>query len=570
MGKRWSLWLLVVIVGWGIAVRSINLGSHAYWVDEVHTATRIAGYTKEEITATQFNNQLQTVAAYNTYQSLNDDRDLGDVLAALAQHPEHPPLYYLLVRGWIQLGQIRGIPQSVAGMRSLSVLFGILLLPAIAALGRELGDTDPKRAAIAPTSTIAIAVAFVALSPLHILYAQESREYSLWGLVTVLSCWSLLRAIRCRTLASWIGYGLILVVGWYSHLLFATVVVAQIFYVTGLWWLSHRQPPPPLSRPMSLQPGLVPMGRAIALSFLAFLPWVGVILWQFSQIQAVVEATQHQPAVGYLINVWGRNLSRVLVNHDLAGANPFLLFAVLASVFYLWRSQPWRVSGLILALIGVNALPLMGMDLVTGSTSSTRIRYLIPAYLGLQWAIAYALAAVICWEKPRWIRGVGQTMLVSVLMSGAIAGGTNLAQPTNWTKSDKAVYYPVMATAINQSPNPLVITDTSATYTLVLTAQLKPEIPLLLVEQPDQLNLPRRVNAQPIREVFLFDPSYQLQHRLTGRLGIELEPIVRQNERFQLLRFSMPYREDEESWRDDGASNTPVSAKAIALFAGAT
>ncbi|MEB3230880.1 MAG: hypothetical protein VKJ64_07725 [Leptolyngbyaceae bacterium] len=554
MGKRWGLWLLVMIIGWGIAVRSINLGSHAYWVDEVHTAVRVAGYTKEDITTAQFDNQVHTVAAYNRYQQLTEDRNLGDVLGALAQHPEHPPLYYLLVRWWLQGLQHLGFSQSVAAMRSLSVLFGILLIPAIAALGWELYRSDPQQ----PMVTTDIAVALVALSPLHILYAQESREYSLWSLVTVLSCWGLLRAIRCRTLTSWACYSVLLMVGWYSHLLFATVAIAQSLYVLGLARSSRcHKPDDPVDVP---QMGTVlrAMAMAIALSVLPFLPWVGVLLRYFSQIQTVVDATQQQPSLGYLIDVWGRNLSRVLVNQDLAGANLLLLGIGLWSIFSLWRSRPWRVSGLMVVLIGTNALPLMIHDILTGSIGSTRIRYLIPAYLGLQWAIAYFLATLIQWKssplrqssqplKSTWIRLAGQVLLVGLLMGGAIAGTSNLTQITNWAKSDKSAYYPAMAAAINQSPNPLVITDTSATYALVLTAQLRPDINLLLVSQPRALELPNLINSKPISDVFLFDPSAPLQRHLSRRFTAEWEAVVQQNERFQLLRLSLPYQEVGEN-----------------------
>ncbi|NER00622.1 MAG: hypothetical protein F6K30_28665 [Cyanothece sp. SIO2G6] len=540
MGRRWRLWLLVLIIGWGIAVRSVNLGSHAYWVDEVHTAVRIAGYTKEAITTAQFDNQIHTVSEYNTYQRLTVDRNLSDVLAALAQHPEHPPLYYLLVRWWLQLGQWLGVPQSVAGMRSLSVLFGILLLPAVAALGQELYLAHPQPGAIAPD----IALAMVALSPLHILYAQEARAYSLWSVVTVLSCWSLLRAIRCRTAGSWCSYGLIMAVGWYSHLLFVMVAIAHILYVIGLAWFPRQQKMADLaSEPRTL---LLPMGSAIALSLLTFLPWIYAILLHFSQIQAVVDAIQREPAIRYLLDVWGRNLSRVLVNQDLAGANFLILLAVLCSVFCLWRSRPWRVNGLILALIGVNALPLMAMDLVTGGISSTRIRYLIPAYLGLQWSIAYGLAS-LQQAKRRWVRSVGRVLLTGLLILGAIAGTMNFAQPTNWAKSDKSAYYPAMAAAINQSPNPLVITDMSATYTLVLAAQLRPEINMLLVNRPNQVKIPDTHNDQPISDVFLVAASPQLQRQLSHQASGELKPVVRQTERFQLLRLSISYRDEAEN-----------------------
>ncbi|NJO50935.1 MAG: hypothetical protein HC840_17495 [Leptolyngbyaceae cyanobacterium RM2_2_4] len=140
-----------------------------------------------------------------------------DTVKALSTHPEHPPLYYLLVRIWTQFWT-QWFGNSVAVFRSLSVVLSILTLPCLYWLCAELFELSLTRSLI---------LAIVAVSPLHVLYAQEAREYSLWILAIVLSGAALLRATRLQTQASWKVYAATVALGLYSHLLFIWVAIAQ-------------------------------------------------------------------------------------------------------------------------------------------------------------------------------------------------------------------------------------------------------------------------------------------------------------------------------------------------------
>ena len=542
-----------IILLLGIVFRTVNLGNKAYWVDEVHTAVRVAGYTKEDITAERFDNQVHGVSDLNTYQFPSDDPSFQAVLGTLAQHPEHPPLYYLMARWWLQGWMRVGITPSITVMRSLSVLLGLLVLPGIAGLCWELWRSK---------WTVAIALSIFALSPLHILYSQEAREYSLWTAITVWSSWSLLRAIRYRTLRSWVLYGTTLVIGWYSHLLFATVAIAHSIYVGIIAQQVSPHDPPSITpspttqstpkssfssapaSPISLgrSPLFLSFAATFCLSLLFFLPWILTLILHFGQIQAVVGATQRDPSISYLFNVWGRNLSRIWFNGDLASGNIVVVLGTLYAVGHLWRTTPRHIGALLVPLIGVNALVLIVPDLITGGISSTRIRYLIPAYVGLQLAVAHLFSSYLM-SATGWSRRIWQGIILSILVSGAIAGGVNLSRSISWAKSDKAAYYPQMAERINESPNPLIITDASATYTLVLNAQLRQDIALQLVRRPKRLTIPSTVNGHQISDLFLFAPSDALQTAMiTHAKAHGLEPpndVVRQNDQFRLQRIGV-------------------------------
>ena len=538
--------VLVMILGMGF--RSLNLDQKAYWVDEVHTAVRITGYTKADITAERFDNHVHAVTDLNIYQIPAADPSLMDVLDTLAHHPEHPPLYYLLARWWMQSAIALGHSPSVTVTRSLSLLFSLLALPCVVALTRELFRSN---------LTAIIALSIFALSPLHILYGQEAREYSLWTLVTLLSCWTFLRAIRLPTLKNWVLYGLTLTLGWYSHLLFTTVAIAHTFYffLFAAPATNPSQDSDDALRVANASYSTAPLPKSpflltLTTSLILFFPWIAVFLNQFGQIQTVVEATQREPSLGYLLNVWGRNLSRVWFSGDLGSVNLLVVLGVVFSLIYLWQTVPKPVSGFLLLLIGVNALALMVPDLITGGISSTRIRYLLPAYGGLQLAIAHLFAHQITQNKPGWKIG-----LIGVLISGAIVGCINTTQVTNWAKSDKSAYYPKMAEVINASDHPLVITDNSATYTLVLAHQLNEHVYLQLVDlqrlqRAKDLIIPNTIDGEAISDLFLFAPSPPLRRQLEKRVEkrAEAQPektnfepftsVVRQSDRFQLLHSS--------------------------------
>ncbi|MFQ6058249.1 MAG: glycosyltransferase family 39 protein [Anaerolineae bacterium] len=80
----------------------------------------------------------------------------------------HPPLYYLALHAW---GLLAGFSEFSA--RFLSAAFSLALVALTYALAREAYD---RRTAL-------VAMAIIALAPLHVTYAQEARMYSLFALL---------------------------------------------------------------------------------------------------------------------------------------------------------------------------------------------------------------------------------------------------------------------------------------------------------------------------------------------------------------------------------------------------
>ncbi len=93
-----------------------------------------------------------------------------DLLANRAAHV-HPPLYFLLLKGWVMLAGT-----SAFSVRFFSAWFNTLLVPAAYACGRRWFD---RRTGL-------LAGILVAVSPLYVIYSQEARVYALISLVYLL------------------------------------------------------------------------------------------------------------------------------------------------------------------------------------------------------------------------------------------------------------------------------------------------------------------------------------------------------------------------------------------------
>ncbi len=94
---------------------------------------------------------------------------LGQMVALTAEDI-HPPLYYALLYGWTWL-----LGSGPVALRLLSVVFGVLTVPALYLLGRRMLT---RRAAL-------LAALLLAINPLHIFYSQEVRMYGLVALWSI-------------------------------------------------------------------------------------------------------------------------------------------------------------------------------------------------------------------------------------------------------------------------------------------------------------------------------------------------------------------------------------------------
>jgi 4-amino-4-deoxy-L-arabinose transferase-like glycosyltransferase len=104
-------------------------------------------------------------------------------MVSLTSQDIHPPLYYLLLSGWIKL-----LGPGPVSLRWLSVIAGTLAIPLMYVAGRSLFHSP--RAGV-------IASLLVVLNPLHVYYSQEVRMYglvALWSLAATWAAWGVFSA----------------------------------------------------------------------------------------------------------------------------------------------------------------------------------------------------------------------------------------------------------------------------------------------------------------------------------------------------------------------------------------
>lgn len=109
----------------------------------------------------------------------------GDIPGAL-RHDGHPPLYYWLLHGWMQL-----FGDGDLAVRSLSGVFSVLSLPVAWRLADRTGGPRLARWSLL----------LLALSPFAVRYATEARMYSLVMLLALLLALALDSLLRSPTWA---------------------------------------------------------------------------------------------------------------------------------------------------------------------------------------------------------------------------------------------------------------------------------------------------------------------------------------------------------------------------------
>ncbi|MFP3901731.1 MAG: glycosyltransferase family 39 protein, partial [Acidimicrobiia bacterium] len=178
---------------------------------------------------------------------------VGDLFEAL-RHDGHPPLYYLVLHGWMQV-----TGEGDLAVRSLSALFGLATLPLMWVAGRRLAGRSGARWALA----------VAALSPFFVRYSTEARMYSLVMLLVVAGYLLLTDALAVprpgRLVAIALVSGLLLLTHYWSFYLVAAV--GLLLVVRAVW-----HPP---ERPTTLR-----VIVAVAAGGLLFLPWLDSFLYQ--------------------------------------------------------------------------------------------------------------------------------------------------------------------------------------------------------------------------------------------------------------------------------------------------
>jgi hypothetical protein len=223
-GDTRGLWgaLTAVLLLAGIT-RILHIGDQALWIDEGAT-----------------------------YFILNQP----DLIEALRLRDHHPPVYFLLLSGWLRLAG-----DSVVAMRLFSAFFSILSVAAVVPLARAIHRGDPWFSA---SSVPLLAALTLALSDPEVVLAQDARMYALRTFLVILSALFYVRWTQqpnARRALLWIAVNAILFHVQYQGLFIAAAqgLHALIFLRGGV-------------RARAL--------ACLALSGLLFAPWFIGVAWE--------------------------------------------------------------------------------------------------------------------------------------------------------------------------------------------------------------------------------------------------------------------------------------------------
>ncbi|HEY9661039.1 MAG TPA: glycosyltransferase family 39 protein [Allocoleopsis sp.] len=496
---HWLRYVLLGLLLLGIFFRFYHLDYKVYWVDEAHTSLRMSGHTKTELEQEVFSQTTVSVDRLQQYQHLSPDRGWDATLNSLQGNAEHAPLYFLLSRLWVE-----GFGYSVAVMRSLPALISLLVFPAIGWLCWELFGS---------ARVAWVAVGLVAISPLHVLYAQEARPYSLWTAMILLSSAVLLRAMRQSARWKWMIYSLIVAIGLYTQLLFSLVAMAHGLYVLLVEVIPKRR----------FSQTAISYAIATTAAFLAFVPWLLVLFGNLEQTQQTIGALAERESFSYLLNQWFSNASLILFDRNLNSLNIISVLLIVAALVSFCRIATGPVRVFILSLIGVSTLALVIPDLVLGGERSIRLRYFFPAILGIQIILAYLFSTQAI--RPRsWTQWTWRVVAIGLVSVGITACLVSSQSQIWWSKNPpRSAYYPEVAQLINQTNQPLIITQGPVVDMVAFSYWLDSDVSFQFVDRPNQIKIPAGINT-----VFLLNPSRRMLNQLPKQ-GYQLTLLFEDN-----------------------------------------
>jgi mannosyltransferase len=314
------------------------------------------------------------------------------VLGLRGAYDPHPPLYYALVKLLLSLA-----PEVSAG-RLLSVVAGTLTIPVAYALGRKLFN---------PWAGLVASMA-LALSPLHVWYSQEARQYAVALLLVALSYYALLSFYREPGWVWAVLYGASTLASMYIDYSPLYALLPQ-FVILALVLRNHGQ-------------RALPLFVSGALAVVGYLPWVPQLL-ATGRLGDQSRAS-YLGATPYRINASIRSILGFAENgsyfysgrqvpweqwpmlHDLALLLVFATF--LLGLLLLWRRSPLGLA-FVTCLSAGTVLVAIGISQISPGYADRTVLY---ATLG--WSLL--LGGLVAYPLPRWLSVPRWLSLASVLL----------------------------------------------------------------------------------------------------------------------------------------------------------
>ncbi|MFN6481486.1 MULTISPECIES: glycosyltransferase family 39 protein [unclassified Nostoc] len=506
--KSWLHFLIIILLVIGIFFRFVNIDKKLYWGDEVFSSLRISGYMQSEMKK-ELSGRVFSAEDLRKYQYPNAEKNAIDTIKGIAlEDSQILPLYILMARFWVEC-----FGNSVAVTRTFSAFISLLTFPCLYWLCQELFES----------SLVGwIAIGLVAVSPVHIVYAQEARAYSLGIVAILLSSAALLRAMRLKTKVSWCIYAATLPLGFYTHLFFTLVAFAQAIYVVVI-------------ERFRLSKTLISYLLSLLAGFITFVPWIWIIITN-PQPDAVAW-TNTKPTLFESAARWAGIFSRAFLDFGISPSDPgklkialipfilIILALMFYAIYFLCRRTSKEVWLFVLTLIGSVGLPLFILDFIFQKRYATS-RYTLPSVLGIQLAVAYLLTTKITTIYPKaWQNKLWSIVMFIVITSEVISCMFHFQASIWWNQvPGKYEEYPKIAKIISQSNKPLVIghEDNLFLEIQILGHLVDPKVQFKLAAKNQ---LPEITNGFTDIFLFLLKPSDFLKTGIEKIYNSKLEQI---------------------------------------------
>ncbi|MBD2328645.1 glycosyltransferase family 39 protein [Alkalinema sp. FACHB-956] len=532
-------WIGIAGLILAICFRFLHLDRKVYWHDEVYTSLVITAHPGRYLTKDLFTGKIVQAKDLLTYQHFAPSLTLQDMLVRKGlEDAQHPPLYYLLIYAGAKLGGT-----SIAFIRGLSAFLSLAIFPALYWLCLELFGS-------AVYGWVAIGV--FAVSPVHLIYAQEARQYGLWTALVLVSSALLLKAIRSSSWQSWGLYALSMLVASYTSLFTLGIAISHCFYILWVDCVAGNAEPlrsqsGGVGRSFTFQQLLAfkqrltwkPLnwkewldGRNRTIACLVSLIGVGVLFTPWLYFMVVSKDTLHQttnwiglplPWISSL-ELFIANFSRIFIDFNFGFNNPWIYICAipflslqLYSLFDLYRTSSKAVWGFVVTLIAGTILLLGLPDLLLGGQRVTVNRYLIPCFVGIQLAVAYCCTHLLLktWAVSlQWKRGLVIAGCIGLMAAGVGSCGVYSQANTWWNKVVNSNYAQI-AEILNRSDRPLVVTDGdiyNPASMVSLSYLLNPTIHFWLLPKVSD-TFPDRGVPEGFQSLFMMNLSEQFRHR---------------------------------------------------------
>lgn len=318
-------------------------------------------------------------------------------------HDVHPPLHFLIQRGWWLLAG-----EGEWAMRFISALAGALAVAAVYPLAAALGG---KRAGL-------LAALFLALSAFAVTWSQELRMYvwgSLWASLALYGALAWWKTRRVRWLLLYVAAaaaGL-----WTLYLFVAVLLVANLAFLVYGWRVYH-------ARNLTGLQDLTGFWIAAQLAVLAlFAPWLAYAL---PRMMSWSSAEPYAPAF------FARLYATVLATGVAENIDPWLLptlivFALLVAgvaALLTQRKSPLQAAGLTMLALGVLLPAAMVYALTALPGRQFYVPRLAPRYFLPLAATFYALLGwglVALGRRTRIVTVAGAGIVAAVGVAGLLA-----------------------------------------------------------------------------------------------------------------------------------------------------